>query len=192
MNRKKNNWYFDGWMSRKELTPSGRLRTVWEYNDDYYTFDLEPKQFKKLKLAFILIPALIILIWFISSFARCIGRDTVIYVGLFWYASVIPMIYMVVGAIGAFKLKAMMTYRDVYACYRRIKVSSWFIAPLFLLSIVGEFVFIIKYKDYFSFQTEYVWMIGAFICMLLAALLFVVQLKVKSKIVKAKTNSEEE
>ena len=105
MNRRKNNWYFDGWMSRKELTPSGRWRTVWEYNDDYYGFDLQPKQLKLLKYAFILIPALILVVWFASSLTRCIGRDTVLYVGAFWYAAAIPMVYMVIGAIGAFKIK---------------------------------------------------------------------------------------
>ncbi len=189
MNRKKNNWYFDGWMSRKELDSSGKLKTVWEYNDDYYSFDLPEKQFKLLKYAFIIIPALILIIWFLASLTRCIGRDTVIYVGLFWYAACIPMVYMVIGAVGAFKLKSKMTYRDIYACYRRLKVSSWFIAPLFFLSIIGEIVFLILYKDYFSIQTEIAWLIGAFINTLLAVLLFIIQLKVKSKIVIDDSNS---
>ncbi|MCQ2512852.1 MAG: hypothetical protein MJ092_05640 [Lachnospiraceae bacterium] len=192
MNRRKNNWYFDGWMSRKELTPSGRWRTVWEYNDDYYGFDLQPKQLKLLKYAFIFIPALILVVWFASSLTRSIGRDTVLYVGAFWYATAIPMVYMVIGAIGAFKIKEKMTYRDLYACYRRLMVSSWFIAPLFFLSIVGDIVFLVLYKDYFSIQTELPWLIGAFIDFLLAVLLFIVQLKNKSKIVQLQSKSEDE
>lgn len=188
----KKNWYFNGWQSQKELSPSGRLRTVWKYNDDYYSFDLSPKGFRMLKIAFIMIPALIIVLWVLFSLVRCIGRDTVLYVGAFWYASVIPMVYMVMGAAGAVRMKEEMTYRDLYACYRRIKVSSWFLFPLFLASIIGDIVFVALYNDYFSLQSEMPWLIGAFILFLLSLALFIIQLKVKNKIKITRKNTEEE
>ena len=173
------------------MSPSGRLRTVWTYNDDYYTFDLSPKRFQMLKICFIAIPALIVLLWISGSLIRSIGRDTVLYVGAFWYVSVIPMVYMVMGAAGAIRLKPEMTYRDLYACYRRIKVASWVLPILFLLSIVGDIVFVVIYNDYFSLQPELPWLIGAFVLFLLSLFLFIVQLKVKNKIKVVKKKTEE-
>ena len=189
---RKRNWYFNGWESRKEMSSSGRVRTVWTYNDDYYAFDLSPKAFRLLKICFIAVPALIVLLWIFFSLVKSIGRDTVLYVGAFWYVSVIPMIYMVMGAAGAFKLQPEMTYRDIYACYRRIKVASWILPVLFLLSVIGNVVFLIIYKEYFSIQTELLWMIGAFVLFLLSLFLFIVQVKVKNKIKVVKKKTEEE
>ena len=188
---RKKNWYFNGWESRKEMSPSGRLRTVWTYNEDYYSFDLPPKSFQLLKICFIAVPALIVLLWIAGSLIRSTGRDTVLYVGAFWYVSLIPMVYMVMGAAGAFRLKPEMTYRDLYACYRRIKVASWVLPVLFLLSIIGDIVFVAIYNDYFSLQPEIPWLTFAFLLFLLSLLLFIVQLKVKKKIKIVKKNAEE-
>lgn len=187
----KKNWYFNGWESRKEMSPSGRLRTVWKYNDDYYSFDLSPKSFQVLKICFIVIPALIVLLWITSSLIRSTGRDTVLYVGAFWYLSLIPMVYMIMGAAGAFRLKQEMTYRDLYACYRRIKVASWILPVLFFLSIAGDIVFVSIYNDYFSLQPELPWLVGALSLFLLSLALFFIQLKVKKKIKVIKKNTEE-
>lgn len=174
------------------MSSSGRLRTVWTYNDDYYSFDLSPKAFQLLKISFIVIPALIVLCWVGFSLIRSTGRDTVLYVGAFWYVSLIPMIYMIMGAAGAFRMKQEMTYRDLYACYRRIKVASWILPVLFLLAIIGDIVFLTLYKEYFSFRTELPWMIGAMILFLLSLMLFIVQAKVKRKIKVVEKKNEEE
>ena len=187
----KKNWYFNGWESRKEMSSSGRLRTVWTYNDDYYSFDLSPKSFQMLKICFIAVPALIVLLWIVFSLMRSTGRDTVLYVGAFWYVALIPMVYMIMGAAGAFRLKQEMTYRDLYACYRRIKVASWVLPVLFLLAIIGDIVFLSLYKEYFSLQPELPWLIGVLILFLLSLFLFIVQLKVKNKIKVVKKNTEE-
>ncbi len=189
---RKKNWYFNGWESRKEMSSSGRIRTVWEYNDDYYSFDLSLKAFRLLKICFIAVPAMIVLLWILFSLVKSIGRDTVLYVGAFWYVSVIPMIYMVMGAAGAVKLKPEMTYRDIYACYRRIKVASWILPVLFLFSLIGNIVFLNIYREYFSLQTELPWMIGTFVLFLLSLFLFIVQAKVKNKIKIVKKKTEEE
>lgn len=187
----KKNWYFNGWESRKEMSSSGRLRTVWTYNDNYYSFDLSAASFLRLKICFIAVPALIVLCWIIFSLIKSIGRDTVLYVGAFWYVSLIPMVYMLMGAAGALRLKMEMTYRDLYACYRRIKVASWILPVLFLGALVGEIVFLCIYQEYFSYQQELPWMIGAFILFLLSLFLFFVQLKVKNKIKVVKKKNEE-
>ena len=165
------------------MSPSGRLRTVWTYNSDYYTFDLPPKRFQLLIISFIVIPALIVLVWIGSSLIPSTGRDTVLYVGGFWYFSLIPMVYMILGAIGAFKMKPEMTYRDLYSCYRRIKVASWGLPVFYLLSIIGDIVFVSIYNEYFSLQPELPWLCGAFLLFLLSLSLFIIQAKVRKKIV---------
>lgn len=187
----KKNWYFNGWESRKEMSSSGRLRTVWNYNDDYYSFDLSPKGFQLLKICFIAVPALIVVLWILASLIRSTGRDTVLYVGAFWYVSLIPMVYMVMGAAGAIRMKKEMTYRDLYACYRRIKVASWILPVLFLLAIVGDVVFLTIYKEYFSLQGELPWMIAAFVLFLLSLFLFIIQAKVKKRIKVVQKNTDD-
>lgn len=179
---RKKNWYFDGWESRKTLTSSGKLKTVWEYNDDYYGFDLDERKLKLLKISFIVLPALIIALWIFFSLFKCIGRDSVLYVGAFWYVCVIPMIYLVMGACGAFKLSTEMTYRDLYACYRRIKVSSIALTILYFAAIVGDFVFVSIYNDYFSIASEMPWFLGAVLEFIISGCLFLIQFKVKKKI----------
>ena len=126
-----------------------------------------------------------------AKLIKSIGRDTVLYVGAFWYVSLIPMVYMLMGAAGALRLKMEMTYRDLYSCYRRIKVASWILPVLFLGALVGEIVFLSIYQEYFSYQQELPWMIGAFILFLLSLFLFIVQLKVKNKIKVVKKKNEE-
>ncbi|MBR5932130.1 MAG: hypothetical protein IKZ95_08935 [Lachnospiraceae bacterium] len=188
----KKNWYFQGWQSRKELSPSGRLHTVWEYNDDYYSFDLSAKRFRLLKISFVAIPALIIVIWILFSLMRSFARDSILYVGVFWYTSTIPMIYMVMGAVGAIRMKEEMTYRDLYACYRRIKLSSWVLPVLFLFSLIGTFVFVIRFAENYSIRMERMHVIGCLILFLLSLALFIIQLKVKKKIIVSKKRTEEE
>ena len=188
----KKNWYFQGWQSRKELSPSGRLHTVWEYNDDYYSFDLSAKRFRLLKISFVAIPALIIVIWILFSLMSSFARDSILYVGVFWYTSAIPMIYMVMGAVGAIRMKEEMTYRDLYACYRRIKLSSWVLPVLFLFSLIGTFVFVIRFAENYSIRMERMHVIGCLILFLLSLALFIIQLKVKKKIIVSKKRTEEE
>ncbi|MBO4834794.1 MAG: hypothetical protein J5483_01655 [Lachnospiraceae bacterium] len=188
----KKNWYFQGWKSRKELSPSGRLHTVWEYSDDLYSFDLSEKGLQWLKISFIAIPALIILVWVLFSLMSSFARDSVLYVGIFWYGSTIPMIYMVMGAVGAFRMKKDMTYRDLYACYRRIKVSSWILPFLFLLSIVGVLVFIICFAENYSLKMESGHILGCLILMLLSLALCIIQGSVRKKIIVSKKNMEED
>lgn len=173
------------------MSSSGRLRTVWNYNDDYYSFDLSPKGFQLLKICFIAVPALIVVLWILASLIRSTGRDTVLYVGAFWYVSLIPMVYMVMGAAGAIRMKKEMTYRDLYACYRRIKVASWILPVLFLLAIIGDVVFLTIYKEYFSLQGELPWMIAAFVLFLLSLFLFIVQAKVKKRIKVVQKNTDD-
>ena len=173
------------------MSPSGRLRTVWMYNDDYYTFDLSSKAFLWLKICFIAIPALIVVLWIAGSLIKSTGRDTVLYVGAFWYLCLIPMVYMIMGAAGAIRLKPEMTYRDLYACYRRIKVSSWILPVLFLAAMIGDIVFVSVYKEYFSLRSELPWLSFAFLLFLLSLFLFIIQAKVKKKIIIVKNNTEE-
>lgn len=188
----KKNWYFQGWKSRKELSPSGRLHTVWEYSDDLYSFDLSEKGFQWLKISFIAIPALIIIVWVLFSLMSSFARDSVLYVGIFWYGSTIPMIYMIMGAVGAFRLKKDMTYRDLYACYRRIKVASWILPFVFLLSIVGVLVFIIAFAENYSLQMESSHLLGSLILMILSLALCIIQGSVRKKIIVSKKKTEEE
>ena len=182
----KKNWYFQGWKSRKELSPSGRLHTVWEYDDDMYSFDISTKAFQWLRISFIVIPALIIIVWILFSLFSSFARDSILYVGIFWYGSVIPMIYMVMGAAGAVRMKQEMTYRDLYACYRRIKVSSWILPFVFLLSIVGTVVFIIYVAENYSIQMESAHLLGSLILMILSLTLCIIQGKVRKKIIVSK------
>ena len=188
----KKNWYFQGWKSRKELSPSGRLHTVWEYNDDLYSFDLSEKRFQWLKISFIAIPALIIIIWVLFSLMSSFVRDSILYVGIFWYGSTIPMIYMVMGAVGAFRIKKDMTYRDLYACYRRIKVASWILPFVFLLSIIGTWYFVCFRAENYSLGMERMHLYGSLILMLLSVALCVIQASVRKKIIVSKKNTEED
>jgi len=188
----KKNWYFEGWKSRKTLSPSGKLKTVWEYDNDFYGFDIDEKKLKLLKISFIVLPAFIVLLWVFFSLVSCIERDTVLYIGGFWYVTVIPMVYMVMGACGAFKLKKEMTYRDIYACYRRIKVSSIALTILFLGAVVGDVVFVAVFNEFFSLSMEMPWLLGALIELILSAVLFVIQFKVRKKIIIVRKNNIEE
>lgn len=189
---RKKNWYFEGWQSRKTLSPSGKLKTVWEYNNDYYGFDLDDNKLKLLKISFIVIPALIVALWILFSLIRCYERDSILYIGGFWYVAVIPMIYMVMGACGAIKLSKEMTYRDLYACYRRIKVSSIALSILFLGAVAADIVFVIVYSEFFTFSMEMPWLLGAIIELVLSVGLFFIQFKVKDKIKVVRENPIED
>ena len=171
------NWYFEGWKKDREVTASGKEKTVWKYNGVYYEFQLTKKQLLLMKAGYTCLSVLLIGLWVLFSFLPGAGRETAVYVGAPWFLQIIPFMYLIVGLYGIWRSGTKMTYRDVYAGYYRIRYVKWILLFLQIICLIGEIIFLIVFHAYISVGSELLWLLGAFLCLLAILGLFILHRK---------------
>ena len=171
------NWYFEGWKKDREMTASGREKTVWKYNGVYYEFQLTKKQLFLIKAGYTCLSALLIGLWILFSFLPGAGRENAFYVGAPWFLQIIPFMYLLVGLFGIWRSAEKMTYRDVCAGYYRIRYVKWILLILQLISVIGEIIFLIVFHAYISIGKELVWLLGAILCLFTIIGIFILHRK---------------
>ena len=167
------NWYLDGWHRRIERDVSGKKHTVWEYQGVYYSYDLKPAAFSRLKWKRVAAGVLLLLAWFVLSMLPAKGKDYAFYVGGPWFLAILPLMELFLGLIGTIRTPAKMTYRDFYAGYKRLQYGSYIAFPFFLIAVIGDIVFAILYQNHISLSWEALWIAGGIICVLINGILIV-------------------
>ena len=173
----KTNWYFEGWKKDREITASGKEKTVWKYTGVYYQFQLDEKQRKKMKAGYTCLSVLLIGIWVLFSFLPGTGRETAFYVGAPWFLQIIPFMYLIVGLCGILRSGDKLTYRDVRAGYYRIGYIRWILLILQLVCVIGEIIFLIVYNSYIQIGAELLWLFGALLCLAMITGIFILHRK---------------
>ena len=184
---RKVNWYFEGWKKDREITDSGREKTVWKYSGVYYEFQLNGKSLTKkqlvlMKAGYTCLTVLLIGLWILFSFLPGAGRENAPYVGAPWFLQIIPFMYLIMGLYGIWRSGTksagrIMTYREVYAGYYRIRIVKWILLILQLTSVIGEIIFLIIYHSYISVGAELLWLLGAVLCLLMIIGIFILHHK---------------
>ena len=195
---RKINWYFEGWKKDREITDSGREKTVWKYSGVYYEFQLNGKnltgkQLTMMKAGYTCLSVLLIGLWILFSFLPGAGRENAPYVGAPWFLQIIPFMYLIMGLYGIWRSGTgsdgtevtgteydgtKMTYRDVYAGYYRIRIVKWILLILQLISVIGEIIFLIIYHSYISVGAELLWILGAILCLLMIIGIFILHRRI--------------
>lgn len=169
------NWYLDGWVRHKELTPTGKVVTIWNYQGAYYTYGVEEKQLKRLKISYVVCGLLLILGWFALGMSSAKGKDAAFYVGAPWFLCMLPLMELFLGMVGMRSASNKMTYRDMYAGYKRLLYGVRGCLPLMAISAVGEIVFLCIYRTQLRLLFELLWLLGVLVLVAVNAVLLVLQ-----------------
>ena len=170
---RKVNWYFEGWKKDREITASGKEKTVWKYTGVYYQFQLDGKQMIMMKAGYTCLSVLLTGIWVLFSFLPGTGRENAFYVGGPWFLMIIPFMYLIMGLYGIWRSGEKLTYRDVCAGYYRIRYVKWILLILQVICIIGETVFMIIYSSYINIGAELLWLSGAVLCLFMIIGIFI-------------------
>ena len=171
------NWYFEGWKKDREVSASGKEKTVWKYQGVYYEFQMDGRQRTLMKAGYTGLSVLLIGLWVLFSFLPGAGRENAFYVGAPWFLQIISFMYLIVGLFGIWRSGEKMTYRDVCAGYYRIRYVKWILLILQIICLSGEIVFLIAFHPYISVGAELLWLFGAALCLLLLIGIFILHRK---------------
>ena len=157
-------WYFQGWERRED--ENGQTALV--YTGEYYAF---PGGAARAKPPCLLMTTGLLALYLPVAFFPSEG-------GMWHFAAipplleVIPLIYLVMGAVNLLRGKEPMTFRDWYASWRRMETAALWSAILTALMTALELVYILVIADGLSLPAEPLYLLGEAGCAALSITLF--------------------
>ena len=130
-------WYFQGWERRKDK--NGKTRFV--YTGETYVF---PGGIKTVRSKACVMTATAVVLYLAAAFFPPAG-------GMWRIAAfsqlleIIPLVYLVMGAVCLLRVKEPLTFRDVYASWRRMERASLVSGVIASAMAATEIAFLILY-----------------------------------------------
>jgi hypothetical protein len=144
MAQRSTHWYLRSWAYEDRLRPDGTKARELVYQGEYYHVVGKSGTLLPLKLGYL---ASAVVLWLVlavllTHFSR---GASLFFVGGPCGITLIPAIYLAIGCIQLLRVPEKMTYRDVQASYRRIRLASKWAVGLMAVCLVGE-VFYLSYR----------------------------------------------
>lgn len=162
--RKKGDWYFDGYERKVIRDEDGKDRKTFVYKGEYYHFGLGVAGLSRLKAAFagLLIVYIAVFLYFSAS---PFAANNIPYVGIPTILIIPPLIYLTMGIICLCVAKPEMTIRSMYGSIRRIRRSLVFAIPLNAIVCIGNTVFLLLNRHDIEVGQELQALIGSILCL---------------------------
>lgn len=147
-----NDWYFRGW----EKTPDEKGKYHLVYTGEYYTI---PGTVKAVKAPIIGLVAALIALYLVVALCPTVG-------GMWRMAAIpqlltiIPLIYLGMGAVCLARAPERMTFRDYYSSFHRLEKAALFAAITTGAMALGQVVFLLLYGGSALWGRELVYLLG--------------------------------
>ncbi len=153
-------WYFQGWERR--ANDAGKTEFV--YTGEYYSF---PDGAVPARRAALCSLAALLALYLLLALQPSPG-------GMWHFAAIpqlleiIPLIYLVMGAVCLIKAKQPMTFRDYYASWRRMGTAAWWSVGFTGLMAAVEVAYFFA-ADSLRLWSEIAYLLGGLACAALSA-----------------------
>lgn len=156
-------WYFQGWERRTD--ENGKRCFV--YTGEYYRF---PGGVGKTRIPAVCLTAALCALFLLVALLPSAG-------GMWHLAAVpqlleiIPLIYLVIGAVCLLRAKEPLTFRDYYASWRRMCISAYWSAGFTALMVLAELAYLFFVAESVYLPGEALYLLGELGCLALSTLL---------------------
>ena len=140
-------WYFQGWERREDA----KGRAAFVYTGEYYSF---PAKLKRPKLTAALYTAAVAACYCLAAFSRADGAMWRI-AAVPQLLDLIPLIYLVLGAVCLIAAKQPMTFRAWYTSWRRLRSAALWCAVLAAGMAAVQLVYIVMNGAYTPLEFGY-------------------------------------
>lgn len=157
-------WYFQGWERRED--EAGKKAFV--YTGEYYTF---PGGLRPLKAPAVGMAAALTALYLLAALFPAAG-------GMWRVAAIpqlleiIPLVYLVIGAVCLLRAREPLTFRDLYASWRRMERASLWSLGFTALMVLAELVFLFLAAASVSLPRELLYLLGELCCAALSFALY--------------------
>ncbi len=155
------NWYFQGWERR-----SGEDgKTAFVYTGEYYRLQ------EGFRPRVLMLAALLVVLYLLAALLPSPG-------GLWRIAAIpqlleiIPLVYLVIGAVCIVRSRGDMTFRDWYASWRRMEKSALWSVVFSGLMVCAEIVYCFLYAGEYALPRELLFLLNVLCCLAVSAILF--------------------
>lgn len=156
-------WYFQGWEKRPD--ESGKNRFI--YTGEYYRFD---GSIATVRIVSVGLSVLLCALFLYLSFHPSNG-------GMWRFAAIpqllelIPLLYLLIGAVQLLLVREPLTFRDYYASWRRMLISAYWSIGFTALVVLAELAYLVLVAERGSFASEALYLLGEIVCLALSFLL---------------------
>ncbi|MGM9614046.1 MAG: hypothetical protein ACI3W7_00775 [Oscillospiraceae bacterium] len=156
-------WYFQGWERR--IDENGKHCFV--YTGEYYRF---PDGIRKARIPAVCLTAALCALYLIIALLPSAG-------GMWHLAAapqlleIIPLLYLVMGAVCLLRAKEPLTFRDYHASWQRMRLSAYWSTGFTALMILAELAYLFLAAETISFPGEALYLLGELGCLALSILL---------------------
>ncbi len=168
---RRGSWFFEGYEAELRPGRNGKEKRVLVYRGEWYGLGMEPKKYRRFKLAVLGLMLALTAIYFIISFFPAAGGMTT-WVGAPCLLALVPLMFMWIGLVNLLTAKEKWELRVLYAGYRRLKRWSIVLLVLMAVTLAAEAVFMIRTGPAGP-ETPY--FLGALACLLCGAGIFLLQ-----------------